>query len=251
MCTVTYIPTSGGFILTSSRDEQIKRPTLAPALYQVEGKNIVFPKDEIAGGTWIAADLIDRKACLLNGAFFDHIKKPHYNVSRGKILIESFSYQSIHDFVKHVNLQNVEPFTLLLFQGNINPDMYSLIWDGENKHFTNLNYLEPQIWSSATLYNKNQSELRARWFFDWLNNNNEHSDYRISDFHLHHHTTEIETDILMKRNNFLQTLSVSQIRSTDELNEFIYVDLLSQQQSNLNLKDLGHAATQNAENGLK
>ncbi|MBK6665833.1 MAG: NRDE family protein [Saprospiraceae bacterium] len=69
MCTVSYMPTKSGFILTSSRDESKVRKALPPATYHLHGQDLVFPKDILAGGTWIAASERGQVACLLNGAF--------------------------------------------------------------------------------------------------------------------------------------------------------------------------------------
>ena len=55
MCTVTYIPTPEGCIITSNRDEKITRErALSPQEYLIDGKKIIFPKDPKAGGTWVA-----------------------------------------------------------------------------------------------------------------------------------------------------------------------------------------------------
>jgi len=78
MCTVTYIKTATGFLLTSTRDEQAVRPTLAPKKYSVNGIDLVYPKDELAGGTWIAANNSGRYACLLNGAYKKHLRQANY-----------------------------------------------------------------------------------------------------------------------------------------------------------------------------
>jgi len=238
MCTVTYIPTLNGFILTSSRDEQVIRPTLVPELYEVKGEKIVFPKDKIAGGTWIASNLSERKACLLNGAFANHIKKANHTKSRGLILLESFHYDSAQEFAKLIDLQNVEPFTLLLFEGNVKPEINALIWDGQIKHFSKIKNTDPLIWSSTALYDKKQRAMRETWFLNWIKNNKEHSDYQILNFYLHKHTKDEENNILMKRSNYIQTVSISQIRCSEKSNEFVYYDLINQEQSSLDLKNL-------------
>ena len=55
MCTVTYIPTKNGCIITSNRDEKIAREkAISPQEYEIEGEKIIFPKDPKAGGTWMA-----------------------------------------------------------------------------------------------------------------------------------------------------------------------------------------------------
>lgn len=90
MCTVSYIPkkSAGGFVLTSNRDEKVFRPTIPPLLYELGETKLGFPKDEKAGGSWIAANNNCRLCCLLNGAFVAHEKKPHHTQSRGTILVE-------------------------------------------------------------------------------------------------------------------------------------------------------------------
>ena len=56
MCTVTFLPLSNNdFILTSNRDEQRQRETLHPKIYEEDGIEMLFPKDKVAGGTWIGA----------------------------------------------------------------------------------------------------------------------------------------------------------------------------------------------------
>lgn len=116
MCTVTFVPTSTGFILTSNRDEKNYRPTLPPEIHVVNGKKLLFPKDEEAGGTWIATNNQHQTVCLLNGAFETHVKNPPYRKSRGLILLESFGYDSFAEFAENVDLENIEPFTLLLIE---------------------------------------------------------------------------------------------------------------------------------------
>lgn len=95
MCTVTYCLNDEKIVLTSNRDERIARPTLLPSVYQVKGKKVLFPKDQEAGGTWIASAENGRLACLLNGADKKHISRGKYTRSRGRILLISFSFESI------------------------------------------------------------------------------------------------------------------------------------------------------------
>jgi len=54
MCTVTFIPQgNNNFILTSNRDEAIGRKTLPPDFYDIEDTKMLFPRDAVAGGSWI------------------------------------------------------------------------------------------------------------------------------------------------------------------------------------------------------
>ena len=68
MCTVTFIPTNQGCIITSNRDEKISREkAISPQEYEIDGKKITFPKDPKEGGTWIA-HTNNKIVVLLNGA---------------------------------------------------------------------------------------------------------------------------------------------------------------------------------------
>jgi uncharacterized protein with NRDE domain len=71
MCTVTITPLKGqnSFVLTSNRDESPARETLPPKLYDIEGLKMAFPKDVLAGGTWLGISESKRVICLLNGEF--------------------------------------------------------------------------------------------------------------------------------------------------------------------------------------
>jgi len=55
MCTVSFVNANGKIIITSNRDEQTIRPSaIEPKNYLINNKNIIFPKDKKAGGTWFA-----------------------------------------------------------------------------------------------------------------------------------------------------------------------------------------------------
>ena len=103
MCTVTYLPIGDvDFILTSNRDEQPSRKTIAPKVYVEDGVELTYPKDELAGGTWIGLSDRNRLVCLLNGGFTKHTRNSYYKMSRGvvvkKILSDANAVAFITDF---------------------------------------------------------------------------------------------------------------------------------------------------------
>jgi uncharacterized protein with NRDE domain len=238
MCTVSYIPLDRGFILTSSRDEKALRTTLKPQAYTEQNNILVYPKDVIAGGTWIAANNKRQIACLLNGGFQNHIKQTAYSKSRGRILLDSFNFPSHSEFISEINLDNVEPFTLLLMDYGLNHEFNQIVWDGEKKHIDKINLHLPGIWSSATLYSDTDRDLRTSWFKEWLVKNREFEDSNILDFHSANHTDIDRINILMKRENELQTLSISQFRIMGEIETFNYHDLGDKSLTSVNLSDL-------------
>ena len=89
MCVLTFLPTiNSGYILTNNRDEALARPkAIPPKKYNINGKQIYFPKDAQAGGTWIATS-DDLTVCLLNGASENHIHNPPYRQSRGQLILD-------------------------------------------------------------------------------------------------------------------------------------------------------------------
>jgi len=238
MCTVTFIPLKEGFVLTSSRDEKIFRPTLKPMVYKQLGNTIVYPKDELAGGTWIAMSSNKQIACLLNGGFENHKKELAYKKSRGAILLESFNFSSHGDFLKNLNLNGIEPFTLLLLNYQDGLEFKELVWDGEKKHIHDLDTSIPKIWSSATLYSDENRKLRTKWFENWLDKRSDETDFDVLKFHLGNHSLDPENDILMKREKDLQTLSISQFRLENQGTYFLYHDLKDGKNDKIDLNRL-------------
>lgn len=234
MCTVSYIPKKDneGFVLTSNRDEKSFRPTKAPQIYWMDENNVCFPKDEKAGGSWIAANNNGRLCCLLNGAFEAHQKKSYYAESRGKILTElTSSNLNSFDFFQYKNLQEIEPFTIVTIDnkdGQIN-SFSEFIWDGTTPHFRELNPNESYIWSSVTLYSPEHRKLRKQWFGQFLKNiNGNLSPENIFDFHSGTHTEDNSINVVMERNGGLKTVSITQVFPKNGKLRMNYFDLHNQ-----------------------
>lgn len=233
MCTVTYIPPTenNSFILTSNRDEKMQRETIPPAVYLINDTKVCFPKDIKGGGSWIAANNKGRLCCLLNGAFVKHTKQPFHLQSRGKILLEMTTYSgNILNYFIEKNLADVEPFTLINIEqdsGNIKI-MHEFIWDGIQKHNSELDINIPKIWSSATLYSQNHRELRNNWFKKFLADNiNKINPQMVYDFHSGEHSSDQSVNLLMQRKGGLKTVSITQIVPAE--NNFLikYSDILN------------------------
>ncbi|CAM4212243.1 hypothetical protein EWU23_03990 [Cytophagaceae bacterium 50C-KIRBA] len=225
MCTVSYIPTETGFILTSNRDEKVIRPTDIPKNYHMKGSHLIFPKDLQSGGTWIALSPSENRiACLLNGAFENHTKKESYKLSRGQVLLDSFIYPNAEMFQAFMDFDDVEPFTLIMLENKSTPRLTELRWDGEQKHVSKLDTSKTKIWSSATLYSPEIRLLREQLFQEWLLHN---PPQNILDFHKGSLGINKENDIMMERGNALKTISISQIIQDYKGFSFKYIDLLS------------------------
>jgi hypothetical protein len=234
MCTVSYLPKkAGGFILTSNRDERVARSTRKPLAYSIGNTLVFFPKDQVAGGTWIAAADNGRICCLLNGAFVNHERKLPYGKSRGKVVLEAFEYEDVTTFFDTMDLSDVEPFTLIVFEQTDSPKLYEFRWDGNSPHLRLKDLTKPHIWSSATLYSKQVREARETWFSKWVKVQDLFTREKALDFHTSTYSGNPENDFIMDRQNGLKTVSITQIEYDNDLFSMHYHDLLSNQSNSL------------------
>jgi hypothetical protein len=239
MCTVSYIPkkSAGGFVLTSNRDEKVFRPTLAPQIYEAGETKLGFPKDEKAGGSWIAANNNGRLCCLLNGAFEAHEKKENYAQSRGIILIEATSSpKAPEQYFAERNLSEVEPFTIVSVEQKESQISHfsEFVWDGSKKHFRALNPDKPYVWSSVTLYDEEHRQLRRQWFNRFITEKNGSiSPENILGFHAGKHTGDSAVNVIMEREGGLKTVSITQVFPENGKFRMSYFDLHNQQNSSL------------------
>jgi uncharacterized protein with NRDE domain len=223
MCTVTFLPlANNNFILTSNRDEQRSRETSPPKTYVEDEVEMLFPKDKIAGGTWIGTSSKNRLICVLNGAFIKHKKKASYKKSRGVIGKEMLKTINVLSYVDKLDLNGVEPFTMVIVDWNNDLCLYELIWDEKKKHFNKLKN-EAKIWSSSTLYEESIKEVRKQWFKDWVKNN-EFTLESILGFH-HSEIGDTEQSILMKR-SYVETVSITTVKKQENSVEMLYEDVV-------------------------
>ncbi|MEC5157664.1 NRDE family protein [Chryseobacterium sp. MP_3.2] len=231
MCTLTFIPQKEGFILTSSRDEIVSRPTLSPKEYTLHQQNLVFPKDELKGGTWLVMGK-NRVICVLNGSEKKFTLKENYTESRGKLVLNHFKFENSEQFLEETSFENVAPFTMVIFNLDFETSIEEISWNGSEKQIQYFNRKTSKIWSSATLYSKEKREEREIWFSKFLAENNlEERD--LLHFHQQEHTSESATNILMKRSDGKQTTSISQISVSANENTFFHHDLLNNSTSKI------------------
>jgi hypothetical protein len=224
MCTVSFLNNNGVVIITSNRDEKVIRPgAIVPRNYKHNGKNIMYPKDSKAGGTWFAMDENGTALVLLNGGIKKHNPILPYRKSRGLIALDIIANDSPKDFWKQIDLNNIEPFTLVLYQEEV---LFELIWDGFAKRMTQLNESQNHIWSSVTLYPDEVRKERATWFFDFLKNKNEISALDMLDFHRNTHSDDAQNGLIINRENMMKTLSVTQVVIEQNKGVMKYYDLV-------------------------
>jgi hypothetical protein len=229
MCTVTYIPIDNEhFVFTSNRDESPMRKTIPPKEYIENGVKMIYPKDELAGGTWIGLSEKNRLVCLLNGGFEKHHRNSYYRMSRGIIVKKLLQVDNPVETIKEFDFENIEPFTIVLIDWSTALNAYELVWDGENKHFNSLEN-QPKIWSSSTLYDADTKQERIAWFNDWLVNESMNQD-DILQFHQDTKRGTEGTSLKMKR-PFVETVSITSIKKEKDIVEMKYLDLLYQKET--------------------
>jgi hypothetical protein len=214
MCTVTIIPQGeNDFVLTSNRDEAPNRNSLPPDFYTIDNTKMLFPKDELAGGTWIGVSEKNRLVCVLNGGFDYHERKASYRMSRGVVAKDLLIAERVDATIQDYNLQDIEPFTMVIVDWNTSLKIYELVWDGEQKHFKE-QPLEPKIWSSSTLYSEAMKKERLHWFEDFKKESILNSETLLKFHHNAGHDNE-DYGVIMDR-GFVKTTSITQVEKIDE-----------------------------------
>ncbi len=229
MCTVTYVPSTSGYFLTSNRDEKNTRTkALLPAECNISGESFIFPKDGDAGGTWIVLKENGDALCLLNGAFENFTSKDFYKISRGKIVLDIAITDNFIQSFAEISLVNTAPFTLVVIN---NKQLFECRWDGEKKHCKVLDNTLSHIWSSATLYDPTQQAKRENWFKQWQKNNEVPTQKDLFHFHTNTGDGNVEDNLLMNRNDTYFTVSITGIAVSNNDCLMQYQDIIHNEYS--------------------
>ncbi len=225
MCTVTFVPLGDdNFVLTSNRDVGWKRAIASPPEVHIEqGVEITYPRDEEAGGTWIGSSYGNRLICLLNGGFENHVRKLPYRRSRGLIVTELLASKELEKSLEEVDLDNIEPFTLVTVEWKDSLTLGQFVWDGSEKHRKNID-VGPAIWSSSTLFDSRMREQRQQWFEAWKEKG-DLSPESVLDFHKTAGRGNDEVGVVLKR-KVVGTVSITQFLKKED-SGFYYEPLIS------------------------
>jgi len=227
MCTVTFIPSKEKIFLVSNRDEKNWRlPAIPPQSYDFSSGKIYFPKDADEGGSWFAVHENGNILVLLNGGFKNHIPQPKYERSRGLVMLDLAQTANPFDKFRSINLENIEPFTLVLWS---NEKLFECRWDGERKHSIHLERSLPYIWSSVTIYDDEAIAIRENLFENWLDEHPVFSIDDIIDFHQFSGDSNSRKDLLMKSESKIFTVSITGVEVSAGTAHLKYIDLLTNQ----------------------
>ena len=222
MCTVTYIPTKDGFILSSNRDESPKR-AYNPLVKELIGDTkVMYPKDS-KGGSWLFASEKKEVVCVLNGAFVKHTHQPPYRESRGIIARMYFNFENPAQYIKNVDLIGIEPFTMIIASPL---KLFELRWDGKVKFVEIKDLDKNHIWSSATLYEHQIQALREQWFRNYLQNSSEVTRKEVRYIHRNGTVGDPTQNYVMNRNDIVKTISISHVIVGQKSIEFEFENLV-------------------------
>ena len=228
MCTVVYLKTDNGFIISSNRDENPNRQiALPPKKYLKNKVEYYCPIDPVGKGTWWATNQYGNVIVLLNGGFNNHIKKETYAKSRGLIVTELISFENSLQKIKEISLSNIEPFTLIILEKE---KLVQFVWDGDEKCIISKDEHIPHIWSSSTLYNQEIKALRENYFNSWILERKYNS---LEILKFLNSYKDVSNGFIMKRNKEVQTINISIISKENDLMNLNYKDLLRNCEDNL------------------
>ncbi len=233
MCTITYLPDSENarhFVITSNRDESIRRAAEKPKIYHELDTQLYYPRDKQAGGTWIGISKGKRFMSLMNGAFQKYDISKTYAKSRGVVLKDLLSATEILTFIEAYDFRAVAPFFSLLFSWESGVQIYEIVWDGERIYLDQRDERNPAIWSSRMSYSSEQHKKKEQQFQRLLKENERWNAASLWGFH-HEEGKGEEEGVLINRGAF-RTTYISQFEhAPNTLDQFKFEDLLSGEQS--------------------
>ena len=234
MCTLTYLPSAKGYTFTHNRDERNDRATSEDfQVISLNQQKIYFPQDLEARGSWIAYSSAGRAVCLLNGGSKAHTRKSQYRHSRGLVVLDNFKFSDQHSFYADYNLDDIEPFTLIVKDHD---GLWKIVHNETDTAIEKLDEAQTGIWSSTTLYTREVREKRRNWFNNWLEQKPELNPESIRRFHQSAGEGDSENDLVMSRWGILQTLSITQIHVQPPSVSLLYSDLIRQSSDEVKIR---------------
>ncbi len=213
MCTLSYYPLGNQhYVMTSNRDESIKRKAASLPLIKTAGKmNVLMPVDGEQGGSWFGVNHRGRTACLLNGAFQAHIPKGPYRKSRGLVLTDALFCSDMEAFYQSYPLTGIEPFTLVVADPANTGEIITFIWDGNKRYRQNTDAGKAHIWSSAMLYPEAVRNKTATRFEQLLSKNRKPDAEVLRQFHEEEKYRRKIKSAGLKPYEFLMTMAIASV----------------------------------------
>lgn len=214
MCTVTYFPKGKDhFLFASNRDEAPKRAAQEVVATLRNGKQLLYPRDTGANGTWIAVSDSNQLVCILNGGVVKHKHQPPYRLSRGIMALAFFDFQDVDDFTGNFDFNGIEPFTMVIYDKG---KLFTLYWDEQVLDVRALDPTARHLWSSSTLYPPAWQQRRQQWFEVWARDVQAPVREDLQSFHQTGGSGDPEYDLVMNRQNIVRTTSITSLEKSSQ-----------------------------------
>ena len=116
MCTLTFVPTEGGYVAGMNRDEKLTRArAIPPKRFDFPAATVLFPRED-SGGTWIGCNSHGNVLALLNWNDVEPLVDGKNLRSRGLLIPELIGGDDLADTLAcyaRVDLDGVSPFRLI------------------------------------------------------------------------------------------------------------------------------------------
>jgi uncharacterized protein with NRDE domain len=131
VCTVSWLPGPGGYLLCFNRDEnRARRAGLPPTLREIDGLQVLAPTDADAGGTWLGVNGAGLSVGVAN-LYGQSVPAPEEPISRGRLVLDLLRYRRLNEVaevLKGVPLEHYRPFTLIGAEPGAAAQLWS--WNG-------------------------------------------------------------------------------------------------------------------------
>jgi hypothetical protein len=138
------------------------------------------------------------------------------------IVKELLIAKNFEETCMEIDLEGIEPFTLVVVDWKKKRQLFEFVWDGEQRYLKELDH-RPHIWSSSTLYTNEMKGLREEWFSNWFQER-ETSPGSILKFHNEAGIGDPGIDVVLKREK-VGTVSITQVVKTDAVTDMHYFPL--------------------------
>lgn len=164
MCTVSWLPGPGGYLLCFNRDEnRARQPGLPPTLREIDGLQLLAPTDADAGGTWTGVNAVGLSLGLAN-LYGQPAPPPTNPISRGLLVLELLGLrrvEAVAGALKSVALDRYRPFTLL----GVEPDQPASLWQWNGRELTARSQAEPGLLLTSSAVDQAGAEAARRALF--------------------------------------------------------------------------------------
>jgi uncharacterized protein with NRDE domain len=214
VCTVSWLPGPGGYLLCFNRDEnRARRIGVAPTLREIEGLQVLAPTDADAGGTWIGVNGAGLSLGVAN-LYGQDVPAPVDPISRGRLVLDLLRYRRIEevtDALKRVPLERYRPFTLI----GAEPGAAARLWSWNGRTITAESRREPGLLVASSAVDQAVAVAARRALFQEAEAEGPLTPDRLTALHSSHRPERGGRSICMHRVD-ASTVSLTRIEVTTD-----------------------------------